>query len=291
MANSCLAFKGLATLISRKSDVDVVYVNFRGLNRGPVQAAADGVMFTRIDLDGRSLTFEPVVRPVIALKGGAARGVAIDRALKSDDGPKPAGAALARLSEYDAQELDRALLTAGLAAVGEAEAHDKALFAPVTFASLATPRARRDILPLLLAAQARLGAHLVVEITTLDPGLPPSRLVEVLAAIRPTCHTVFALRPERRAIKALVDCGLDGAAIEASDLDDPEDAKALTRVRLVLRAIGSRMLIHNLRSVNAINAAREAGATYGALDIAGLGGAGRGGGGEYGPHRGQDRQS
>lgn len=275
MANSCLAFKGLATLISRKSDVDVVYVNFRGLNRGPVQAAADGVMFTRIDLDGRSLTFEPVVRPVIALKGGAARGVAIDRVLKSDNEHKPAGAAVARLSEYDAQGLDRDLLAAGLAAVSEAEARDKALFAPVTFASLATPRARREILPLLLAEQARLGAHLVVEITTLDAGLPPSRLVEVLAAIRPTCHTVFArLRPERRTIKALVDCGLDGAAIDASDLDDPEDAKALTRIRLVLRAIGSRMLIHNLRTVNAINAGREAGVTYGALDIAGLGGAG-----------------
>ena len=275
MANSCLAFKGLATLISGKSNEDVVYVNFNGLNQGPVQAAADGVMLTKIDLDGRSLAFEPVVRPVIALKTGAARGVAIDRALKSDDEPKPAGAAMARLSEYDAQQLDRALLAAGLAAVSEAEARDKALFAPVTFASLATPRARREILPLLLSEQARLGAHLVIEITTLDPGLPPSRLVEVLAAIRPSCRTVFArLRPERRAIKALVDCGLDGAAIEASDLDDPEDAEALTRIRLVLRAIGSRMLIHNLRSVNAINAAREAGVTYGALDIAGLGGAG-----------------
>ena len=230
-------------------------------------------MFTRIDIDGRSLTFEPVVRPVIALKGGAARGVAIDRVLRSDAEHKPAGAAVARLSEYDAQELDRHLLAEGLAAITEAEARDKALFAPVTFASLATPRARREILPPLLAAQARLGAHLVIEITTLDAGLPPSRLVEVLAAIRPTCHTVFArLRPERRAIKALVDCGLDGAAIEASDLDDAEDAKALTRIRLVLRAIGSRMLIHNLRSVTAINAAREAGVTYGALDIAGLGG-------------------
>ena len=226
-------------------------------------------MFTRIDIDGRSLTFEPVVRPVIALKGGAARGVAIDRVLRSDNEHKPAGAAVARLSEYDAQELDRHLLAEGLAAITEAEARDKALFAPVTFASLATPRARREILPPLLAAQARLGAHLVLEITTLDA----SRLVEALAAIRPTCHTVFArLRPERRAIKALVDCGLDGAAIEASDLDDAEDAKALTRIRLVLRAIGSRMLIHNLRTVNAINAAREAGVTYGALDIAGLGG-------------------
>ena len=65
---------------------------------------------------------------------------------------------------------------------------------------------------------------------------------------------------------------LDHARVEASDLADPQDDKALTRIRLVLRAVGPRMLIHNLRTVNAINAAREAGVTYGALDIAGLGG-------------------
>lgn len=230
-------------------------------------------MFTRIDLDGRSLTFDPVVRPVIALVGGAARGVTIDRVLKSEGELKPANAAVARLSEYDAQELDRILLAAGLAAVDESQVRDKALFAPVTFASLATPRARREILPMLAEAQTRLGAHIVLEVTTLDPGLPSSRLVEAMAAVKPVCRTVFArLRPERRAIRALSDCGLDGAAIEAADLDDPEDAQALTRIRLVLRAIGPRMIVHNLRTVNAINAAREAGVTYGSLDIAGLGG-------------------
>jgi len=205
-------------------------------------------MFIKIDIDGRRLTFEPIVRPVIALQGGMARGVAIDRALKSDDEPRPAGAAVARLSEYDAHDLDRALAGAGLAAVNEVQARDKALFAPVTFASLATP-ARCEIPPRLVTAQNRLAAHLVLEVTTPDPGLPPSRLVEVLTAVRPVCGMIFArLRPERWAIEALSNFGLAGASIEASDQADPQDHKALTRIRLDLRAVGLRMLIHNLRT-------------------------------------------
>jgi hypothetical protein len=230
-------------------------------------------MFNTIDTDGRPLTLEPVVRPVISLKLGLNRGSSLDRALRVAGEQRPAAQALAKLAPYDAVQMDRSILTEGLAAIQPSSNRDALLFAPVSFSTLDAARSRREALALLTEAQARLGGRLVLEITALDSGLPPSRLIDVLTAVRPVCRTVYArLRPERKAIMALTDCALAGAAIEASDLADPEDADALTRIRLVLRAIGPRLLIHNLRTMAAINAARAAGITYASLDIARLGG-------------------
>jgi hypothetical protein len=225
-------------------------------------------MFTRIDRDGRPLSFEPVMRPVMALGGGDTRGAALDRGLITADDRRPGGAALDKLSAYDLEQLDEWMLVEGLASVDQREARGALLFVPVAFSTLATPRGRQRLTPLLTAALTRLGARLVLEITHLDPGLPPSRLVEVLTALKPICRVVFArLRPRRAAVAAVSGCTLAGAAVEASDLTDPEDAESLTRFRLVLRAIGPSLMIHNLRTVTAINAARAAGVTYASLDI------------------------
>jgi hypothetical protein len=227
-------------------------------------------MFTRVDLDGRLLSFEPIVRPLMALASGQTRGAVLDRALVGPDDVRPAAAAMARLSAYDVEQLDAWILEQGLSSIDEAELRGAVLFAPATYSTLSSTRGRRAVLSLLGLAQRRLGARLVLEVTGLDHALPPSRLVEMLGAIAPVCRVVFArLRPERRAITALSACGLAGAAIDAARLPDPEDAEALTRLRLVLRAIGPRMLIHNLRTVKAIAAAREAGISYASLDIGG----------------------
>ena len=99
------------------------------------------------------------------------------------------------------------------------------------------------------------------------------RLVDTLAFLQPITRAVFArVKLERRAIAALTGCGLAGASLEAADLPDPEDEKALIRTRLALGAVGPRMLIHTLRTMAAINAARAAGITYASLDITGFGG-------------------
>jgi len=127
---------------------------------------------------------------------------------------------------------------------------------------------------MLTEAQKRLNARLVLEITHLDPGLPPSRLVEVLGLLRPICRVVFArIKVERRAIMALTDCTLAGAAVEAAHIADPEDEELLTRVRLVLASIGPRMLLHNVRSTASIHAAHGAGISYASLDLSLLGAA------------------
>jgi hypothetical protein len=224
--------------------------------------------------EGRILVFDPILRPVMALRSGRTRGSVLDRMLHEDGEEKPADSGLARLSSYDIEQVDRRLLSEGLAQAKtlHGDSRSPLLFAPAAFATLASPRSRRDVVEQLADAQKRLNARLVLEITHLDPGLPPSRLVEVLGLVRPVCKVVFArIKVERRAIMALTDCTLAGAAVEAAHLADPEDVELLTRVRLVLASIGPRMLLHNLRSTAAINAAHEAGISYASLDLTHMG--------------------
>lgn len=221
--------------------------------------------------NGRVLVFAPIMRPVMALKSGRTRGSALDRLMFEDGEEKPASAGLARLADYDAEQIDISLLSEGLGRAASLHGEGRAplLFAPATFATLASSRGRREVLAIVGEAQARLNARFVLEITHLDPGLPPSRLVQVLSLLTPVCKVVFAqVRLERRALKALVNCTLAGASLEAARLADPEDEELLTRVRLVLAGIGPRMMLHNLRSTAAINAAHAAGISYASLDLA-----------------------
>ena len=235
---------------------------------------------------GRVLAFAPIMRPVVALKSGRTRGSALDRLMFEDGEEKPANAGLARLTDYDAEQVDVSLLSEGLGQTKALHGEGRAplLFAPASFATLASPRGRREVLAITQEAQARLNARLVLEVTHLDPGLPPSRLVQVLTLLRPACKVVFAqVKLERRALKALVDCTLAGASLEAARIVDPEDEELLTRVRLLLAGIGPRMMLHNLRTTAAINAAHAAGISYASLDLAHMNAAANKSGGRKAP--------
>jgi len=216
------------------------------------------------------MTFATVLRPVMALKSGKTRGSFLDRVLFEGEEEKPAEPGMARLSPYDIEQIDVSLLKAGLTDVVQLHGEERSplLFVAVAYATLASPRGRREVLTQLAEAQQRLNARVILELTHLDPGLPPSRLVELLGLVRPTCKTVFArIRPERQAIIAVTDCALGGVSLESSDLKTPEDEDYLTRVRLVMRSVGPRMMLHNLRTTAAINVAHAAGITYASLDL------------------------
>jgi len=224
---------------------------------------------------GQVLSFDPILRPVMALKSGATRGSALDRVMREDGEEKPAGSGLARLSTYDIEQVDRGILNEGLspAKALHGEGRSPLLFLPAAFCTLSAPRARREVLEMAKDAQRRLNARMVLEITHLDPGLPPSRLVELVGQVRPVFSVVFArIKVERRAIAAVTGCALAGAAVEAAHINDPEDAELLTRVRLVMAAVGPRMLLHNVRTTAAINAAHSAGISYASLDLTHMGG-------------------
>ncbi len=219
---------------------------------------------------GRVLAFEPILRPVMALKSGKTRGSALDRLMFENGEEKPSGPGLSQLTDYDIEQVDVALLGEALGRAKTLHGGGRAplLFAPASFRTLAAPRGRREVLGIVREVQERLNARVVLEVTHLDPGLPPSRLVEVLALLCPTCKVVFArVELERRALRAVVGCSLAGASLEAARIADPEDEELLTRVRLVLAGVGPRMMLHNLRTTAAINAAHAAGVSYASLDL------------------------
>ena len=227
-------------------------------------------MISAITSDGRFLAFAPVLRPVVALKSGKTRGSSLDRMMVEGGEEKPAESGMTRLSAYDVEQVDRALLRRGLSEINVLHGAERSslLFVPAAFATLVSPGGRREVLALIEETQARLGARIVLEVTHLDPGLPPSRLVQVLTQLRPTCRTVFArIKPRRRAILALADCTLAGVVIEAAHIENPEDEAGLIRLRLAMQAVGPRLMLQNLRSTAAINAAHAAGISYASVDL------------------------
>ena len=211
----------------------------------------------------------------MALKSGKTRGSFLDRVLFEGEEERLAEPGMARLSNYDLEQIDVNLLKTGLPDITQLHGDERSpvLFAPVAFATLTSPRGRREVLGLIAETQTRLNVRIVLEITHLDPGLPPSRLVEVLTQLRPVCRTVFArVKPERRAIMALSGCALAGVALQSTDLREPEDEDYLTRLRLIMQGIGPRLMVHNLRTTAAINVAHAAGVTYATLDLTHMGG-------------------
>jgi hypothetical protein len=68
-------------------------------------------------------------------------------------------------------------------------------------------------------------------------------------------------------VRQLEGCGFTGAAIEADRLEAAEDEDEMLRRVLMLQAIGPAVLIHGVRSVAGLTAARGAGASWASLDI------------------------
>ena len=211
--------------------------------------------------------FEPTLRPLIALKGGKSRGYAIDCGLR---GARSARTVLRRLAASDVERVDLAALDAGLKALAAREERVRAplLVLPAAFATFNSKRGRAQLLEHAAFAREALQATVILEVTSLPTGLAASRLVDLIGLIRPACEAVFVrIRPGKGVAAALDGCTLNGVAMEACDLDAPEDGPAMIRLLLILRMIGPTVMLHNLRSMAAIHAAREAGATYASFDL------------------------
>ena len=110
------------------------------------------------------MAFAPVLRPVVALRSGRTRGSLLDRLMREDGVEKPADAGLARLPDYDIEQIDRNLLETGLMAIKTLHGREpsKVLFAPAAFSTLNSPRGRREVLGLIDHAQLRLKAQVVL---------------------------------------------------------------------------------------------------------------------------------
>ena len=64
-------------------------------------------MISAISPKGLVLTFEPALRPLVALKSGKTRGSLLDRVMHEGAEEKSAEQGMARLSQYDVEQIDR----------------------------------------------------------------------------------------------------------------------------------------------------------------------------------------
>ena len=105
----------------------------------------------------------------------------------------------------------------------------------------------------------------LIEIADLDPGVPPSRLIEVVSLIKPFCLGVLArVRPSRKALDAVRGCGLKGLILEAGGLGrtDAETATLLKAFAEAAHGIAPNLIVHGLNDIRMIEAARAAGLTH-----------------------------
>ena len=202
--------------------------------------------------------FELVVtdEPVWQLRQGLITSFVIDRA------GAPLETDAAALEEIDAVVFRHA---AQLLAEQPSQGGPLVLHVPVHFTSLATQRTRLRLLGLTQAVREAMRQMVLLEICGLDPGVPPSRLIEVIGLVRSLFGGVLGrVRPSRPALAAVRGCGLRGVVIEAPLLAPlaPDGETRLKAFAAAAQGLSPNLIIHGLPHAGLIDAAAAAGFTH-----------------------------
>jgi len=139
------------------------------------------------------------------------------------------------------------------------------LHLPLSFTSLATQRTRQRLLSLTQPVREAMRRTVLLEIVDLDPGVPPSRLIEVVGLV----HSLFVgiigrVKPTKAALAAVKGCGLRGVAINAEHLapNQPEFDARLKAFAALSRDVSPNLLVHGLPNLKLIDVATAAGFTH-----------------------------
>jgi hypothetical protein len=139
------------------------------------------------------------------------------------------------------------------------------LHLPISYSSAAIRQSRERVLATFGAVRDLLRGTVLFEIVDLDPGVPPSRLVEVTALLRPFCMGVLArVKPTRAALSAVRGCNLQGLVLDAAEIErTPAELVALMRAFAeVAHGVSPNILVHNLASASLVDIAGKAGMTH-----------------------------
>lgn len=218
---------------------------------------------------GVDLIIDGRLRPAIGLKEGGLRGRALTYRLVEAGGDKRR-LAVTSLNAVDAERVDLAVLEAAFAALTRPVPGERPplMMIPVSWSTLRAEKARRRLLRRVAAGQIEHGVVALCEVVGLEPGVPRAAIHEAVGALKPIFRGVLASTlPQAAMVRHLADCGFTGAAIEADRLDATADEAAMLRRVVLLQTVGPGVLIHGVRSVAGLSAARSAGATWASLDI------------------------
>jgi hypothetical protein len=143
-----------------------------------------------------------------------------------------------------------------------------ALHVPISYASAATRQSREKVLAVAAPVRDLLRRTILLEIADLDPGVPPSRLIEVVALLKPFCVAVLArIKPTRAALAAVKSCGLQGLVLDAEGLGrTPAETSAWMKAFVDAGQGGApNFIVHNLASPQMVDAAAKAGMTHASI--------------------------
>lgn len=142
------------------------------------------------------------------------------------------------------------------------------LHVPLSYSSAATLHTREKVIGMAAAVRDLLRTTVLIELVDLDPGVPPSRLIEVVALLKPFCMGVLArVRPTRAALAAVKGCGLQGLVLDGHGLGRSA-AETTTIMRAFVEAAhgeAQNLLVHGLSAKPMIDAAAAAGMTHASI--------------------------
>jgi hypothetical protein len=139
------------------------------------------------------------------------------------------------------------------------------LHLPISYSSVASARSRELSIKMMRHLHAAMRETTLIEIANLDPGVPPSRLIEIVSLIKPFGLGVLArVRPTRKALDAVRGCGLKGLILDAGALGRNR-AETVTLMKAFADAahgIAPNLIVHGLDDISMVEAARAAGLTH-----------------------------
>jgi hypothetical protein len=203
-----------------------------------------------------SFQLELRVEPVWNLKRGLITSFLIDR---------PTARLHTEPADLEEMDIATAAYVASLLQEHQRQGGSLALHAPVSFATLATQRSRERLLGATRAVREAMKAVVLLEIDQLDPGVPPSRLIEVVGLVRGLYAGVLArVRPSKSGMAAVRRCGLRGVVAEADrlGLSAPDGGARLKAYATIAHQIAPNVLIHGLPRPEMIDEAAAAGFTH-----------------------------
>jgi len=219
---------------------------------------------------GHDLEIEGYWRPVIALAEAAHKGWALGLKLRLGGG---GGGRAITLDSLNVVDLERANLAAVRHGLGALPDHGRQTPAPVAVIPIAwscakSERGRRELLR--LAGQARASRQVipVAELTGVEPGAPSAALTATIDSLKPMFGAVLIrLTSTSEDVPRLMNRGFAGASLDAAGLEISPDRPILVGVAALLKAIGPTVMLQDITTVAALEAARDARMAWASLDL------------------------
>ncbi|WP_443747371.1 hypothetical protein [Asticcacaulis solisilvae] len=239
----------------------------------PIQRAAGSAAV--LTAGSRQLRVACAMQPLFEMKKLAMIGHRFDPVVtEAGTGFPVDGKALAALDWADREMIDIANVEQGirLLQMRAPENRRMVMFVPAAFSTFASAKARSRLAPMVAQAAQEMGLKVLFEIRHLQ-GVPPGRVSEVAALLRPYCMTTMGHAPaDVRAIAALKGCGLSGVSIDSDGArrDDAALTTYLAGLITAARAATGACLIQGLDNLHQMAVARLAGASHATIKASAL---------------------